>query len=857
MAHGYPNVGLHVPNVNPALESTAKDKRWRYSPTGFLDNFKIGPKIIGGYVVAALAMAVLAYMLLSSISSLNDKFDFLVHHDTPVLSNAHELTGLMVDMETGLRGYMVTGQTGYLDPYHNGKAKFEEVMAEEQELTSDNPAAVATLQGIHELEQEWLNGYSVDAIALREEVEAGAVAQSNFAEISARTIGKEKFDGIREILGGITAKFEATNDLEGRFLMESITLDLVNMETGQRGFLLTGVDASLDPYIQGQAKLTEDIRLLKNHDSTAAGVSVAEIEGIQVAVTGWKEAAAQPEIDARIEVRSYPKTMADIIALVNSGRGKESMDVIRGELGEFLGAEVALNEVRAADVASQASSALTMGIGVAVAAIAVMMVIGFFLSRNIVSGVNVISGALRRIAVGDVEAEANIRSKDEIGDMARSYGEMKEYLVESAGIANRIGNGDLTVSVNPRSEDDALGNAFSRMVTNLGDLIGEVRSTASDLGNASSQLASAAQQAGESTQGMSATTQQLASGAEQQSESVDSTTTAVGQLTQAIDQIAAGSQEQAGQVNQASTIVGQVSQAVNDVAENAQAAATGSQEANEAARSGADMVGKTVEGMEKIESAVSMASEKITELGTQSAEIGKIVTVIDDIAAQTNLLALNAAIEAARACEQGRGFAVVADEVRKLAERVTDVTKEIASLIDTVQKGVDESIKATEDGAREVSEGALQAQETGKVLEQILSSVEVVSGQIEQISAAAEEVSASSDEMVKTIDSVSAIVEQNSAATEQMTANSDEVARSMESVAGVTQQSGAAAQEMSASAERMSAQVEEVVASAQTLSDMSTTLQQAVSAFKINDKATKETSAKVAESEDEELARSY
>lgn len=81
-------------------------------------------------------------------------------------------------------------------------------MAEEQELTNDNPAAVAKLKEIHEMEREWLSGYAEPAFELREKIEAGAtaVAQANFAEISARTIGKEKFDGIRAVLGGITAR---------------------------------------------------------------------------------------------------------------------------------------------------------------------------------------------------------------------------------------------------------------------------------------------------------------------------------------------------------------------------------------------------------------------------------------------------------------------------------------------------------------------------------------------------------------------------------------------------------------------------------------------------------------------------
>ena len=262
---------------------------------GILNRFKIGPKIIGGYVIAGLAMGILAFMLLNSLDGLSKKFDFLVHHDTPVLTNAQQLTGLMVDMETGLRGYMVTGQEGYLDPYKGGRTKFEEVMAEEQELTSDNPAAVAKLKEVHNLEREWLTGYAEPAIELREEVEQGADAQKNFASISARTVGKEKFDAIRALLEGINAKFVATSDLEGQFIMQAITLDLVNMETGQRGFLLTGVDASLDPFTNGQAALTVDVQRLRSYDRAAAGVSESEVAGIQVAVTGWKEAAAQPD----------------------------------------------------------------------------------------------------------------------------------------------------------------------------------------------------------------------------------------------------------------------------------------------------------------------------------------------------------------------------------------------------------------------------------------------------------------------------------------------------------------------------------------------------------------------------------
>ena len=788
-----------------------------------LKSMKVGPKIIAGYVVGALAMAIITFMLLNNMNGLTNKFDFLVHHDTPVLTNALALSGLMVDMETGLRGFMVTGDEGFLEPYNNGIVSFDEVMAAEQELTNDNPAAVANLRAIHALQQTWLTGYATQAIALREEIEQGAVAQENFAEISARTVGKEKFDGIRALLEGINAKFVAADDAEGQFVMQAITLDLVNMETGQRGFLLTGEDASLDPYTNGQIALTADVEKLRALDHEAAGVSGSDVSGIQVAVTGWKEAAAEPEIDARIEVRDFPNTMADMIALVNTGLGKQSMDEIRGELGDFYDAETALNVMRADEVQADASSARTLGIAIAAISIVIMMVIGVFLARSIAGGVGQVGNALQQISLGDVTVEVENNSSDEIGEMARAYGEMREYLVDVSGALTRVGDGDLTVEVKPKSENDALGNAMSQMVVSMRNLIGQVGGTASGVAEASGQLSSAAEQAG-----------QVAKGAADQTESAQTTTDAMRQLATAINQITTSGQEQAQGVEQASTIVGQVSTAISDVASNAQAAAQGSAEASDAARTGGDMVDKTIAGMGRISNAVEEVSRQIAGLGTQSEEIGKIVAVIDDIAAQTNLLALNAAIEAARAGEQGRGFAVVADEVRGLAERVTEATKEIANLIENIQKGVGESIKAAEEGTTEVVAGVKLGEEAGTALVEILSAVESVASQIERISASAEEVSASSDEMVKTIDGVNTLVEQNSAATEEMAANSTEVSSSLEGISAISEQNSASTQEVSASAEEMSAQVQQVVASAQGLDRMAKDLQEALGTFTID-----------------------
>jgi methyl-accepting chemotaxis protein len=424
------------------------------------------------------------------------------------------------------------------------------------------------------------------------------------------------------------------------------------------------------------------------------------------------------------------------------------------------------------------------------------LVIATIVSRNISGGINKVKSALQKLANGDLTYKVNIKSGDEVGQMANSYNEMQTQLI---------------------------------------NLVSQLQYNSNQLSNASDQLSTAAKQSSESTQQVATSAQQMAKGAQEQSSNAQETAKSIEQLSSVISQLAKGAQEQSNSVKSAISSISNVAHTMSEVADNASNAAKGAKLAAESAVSGAQKSAQTLSGMEKIKVSTAQVAQKIEELGTRSAEIGKIVAVIDDIAAQTNLLALNAAIEAARAGDQGRGFAVVSDEVRKLAERTASATKEIAELIGSVQKGVKEATDVTSAGSEAVSQGYNMAMEAGQSLEEILKAASEVNTQIDSISNKAQQVHVSTNELVKVIDAVGSVTEENSSATRQMSANAVQVSKSVETVAGIAEENSAATEQVSASAQEMSAQVEEIVASAQTLKEMAASLKQSISIFKVDD----------------------
>jgi methyl-accepting chemotaxis protein len=391
---------------------------------------------------------------------------------------------------------------------------------------------------------------------------------------------------------------------------------------------------------------------------------------------------------------------------------------------------------------------------------------------------------------GDLEQKIDVDRKDEIGDLARSFNNMIEYLKEMAAVSEGIAGGDLSVEVTPRSGRDTLGNAFARMTEGLGGLVRIVRLSASQVAAGSNQVASASEDSAKvSLKSASA---------------IDEVTSTMHEMSINVQNMVKNTQMQASSVSETSASIDEMVASIQRVADTAKVLLEISNRSHEEAQSGIGTMQKTTEGLNRINGSIGASSTIITNLGERVDNIGKIIEVIDDISEQTNLLALNAAIEAARAGEHGLGFAVVADEVRKLAEKSANSTKEISELISSIQHEARKAVENMEKSTVIVNEGLDLGNDLSVALRKISNVVSEVFKFAQEIGAATNEQSHGSSQIARATMRLNEITHEITSSVEEQAGGAQAVVQAMERMREMVQQSTSSSTELAASAEQMS-----------------------------------------------------
>ena len=252
-------------------------------------------------------------------------------------------------------------------------------------------------------------------------------------------------------------------------------------------------------------------------------------------------------------------------------------------------------------------------------------------------------------------------------------------------------------------------------------------------------------------------------------------TTATEQLNQAASLVAGAAAEQSESAAEMAATVEQMTVSINHVSDRANETHALAQEAGKLAQEGGNIIGQTIKDIHEISDVVQTAGHSIREMANHCEKVTTIIGVIRDVAEQTNLLALNAAIEAARAGDQGRGFAVVADEVRKLAERTTQSTKEISTMIEHMNARSVEATAQMTSAECLVSTSVQRADDAAQAIARISVSSNDTVDRVSEITQAIKEQSGASTAIASQVEETARLTEQSSAAALQTASNAERV----------------------------------------------------------------------------------
>ncbi len=482
---------------------------------------------------------------------------------------------------------------------------------------------------------------------------------------------------MENVLSGPVERTQVAQDLYANLLLTI---------RAEKNLLLAGTDVD--------AKARYDAEDLRQRETL--GTQLDKLEGMATA-EGKKRLAAlrltrQQWIEVNDKVRGLARDNqnAEAIALSTS-RGRQLVADQEKQIKDFVDLQHQFMTQARESAAKQYESTRLLLIAVTVIALVAGAGAATWIALSINGGLGKAISLANAVSLGDLGQAVTVKSNDEIKDVVDSLNRMTANLRVTAGVADAIAGGDLTVTATRLSDKDTLGIALERMLEKLRAVVTEASGAADNVSSGSEQLSSTA-----------------------------------GELSQ-------GATEQASAAEQASSSMEQMASNIKQNADNATQTEKIARQSSIDAQSSGEAVGRAVQAMQTI-------AEKIV--------------IVQEIARQTDLLALNAAVEAARAGEHGKGFAVVASEVRKLAERSQTAAREIGAVSTQTVKAAQEAgemlgrlvpdIRKTAELVTEIS-AACREQDIGA--DQINQAIQQLDKVTQQNASASEQMSATSEEL--------------------------------------------------------------------------------------------------------------
>ena len=672
-----------------------------------MKNMKIGTKILSGFSIIIIMIIIITCVVVASSSTIanstakvgiyNEISDAV--HETLKAFNSTRLDATRFSLH-----YSV-------DTWNNYTSNYNRTITESSKATniiSGNPLLAEHSASWNQIVR-LLNDYN-SAMQLGN----SALIQANSVMDSLTLIGPEivvavstMFDAQMNTTRGQIDNGDPPEELNIKMDRINDTVQINNRVTAMRvnvarlaeNYSTERVPTVKDDIAAVRSTLDDYMGILRTQTSLAiAQNAVEQLDAYESAVIDFIEEQEQVLLQFALAARLGGETLNNL---------NERTDAFE----ESLGAAISAAE-------SASKTARLVVLIVSTIAVAVSITIAIYIKNAITKPVLFISDIASKIAEdGDLELSTNeseslrmySSGKDETAQTVANFSKLIDRLKTIDDCLSHIAANDLTASIKPLGNKDAMGLALQSMLITLNEMFSDINASSAQVSTGSKQVAEGAQA--------------LAQGATEQASSIQ-------ELASSISEIANSTRENATLAIDAAKLAGKI-------------------------------IGSAEKGSQQMDDMMAA----VNEINEASNSIGKVIKVIDDIAFQTNILALNAAVEAARAGQHGKGFAVVAEEVRSLAAKSAEAAKDTGSLIESSMEKALLGVRIAAETAESLSEIVSGIRESNQLVDKIAESSEQQSLGIEQINIGV-------DQVAQVVSQNSATAQQSAAASQQMSSQS-------------------------------------------------------------------------------------
>ena len=254
------------------------------------------------------------------------------------------------------------------------------------------------------------------------------------------------------------------------------------------------------------------------------------------------------------------------------------------------------------------------------------------------------------------------------------------------------------------------------------------------------------------------------------------------QLLVPVDEVDKGSHKQSDSLAHINQTLDQFLLDIEHLTSTSEHATNQAQIARDLAQDGLNRIQLTSEEFKVISQSILQSTELVKALRESAISVRQMVDSISEIADQTNLLALNAAIEAARAGESGRGFSVVADEVRALANRTSQATFDINTLMDSIDSETLKSVNQISKGKEQLDNGVQLIQDMVLPLTQLNEGASSSLTQLHELKIIVDKQAKASQQIASDVATTDQLAEQNSVAVKSVLKYSQQLTQISESL---------------------------------------------------------------------------